>query len=91
MEFLVEIELTVPAELSDEEWDLLTDRERVRGRELQKAGTINRIWRVPGTANNVGIWKAEDASELHSALSSLPLFKYMDIAVKPLAVHPLER
>jgi muconolactone delta-isomerase len=38
----------------------------------------------------VGIWKAEDASQLHLLLSSLPIFAFMKIEIVPLAVHPLE-
>ena len=36
------------------------------------------------------VWQAADASELHDLLLSLPLFRWMDIDVQALAVHPLE-
>jgi muconolactone D-isomerase len=68
----------------------LISAERARGKELKDAGTIARIWRIPGTKNNVGVWNAADASELHAAISSLPLFAYMNVEVTPLATHPLE-
>jgi muconolactone D-isomerase len=48
------------------------------------------MWRIPGRTANVGIWKAKDATELHAAISSLPMFPYIDAHVTPLATHYLE-
>lgn len=90
MEFLVSINVEVPQDFPASSFEQLLIRERLRGQELKAQGSIERIWRVPGTRNNVGIWKAEDASELHSLLSSLPIFAFMKIEIVPLAVHPLE-
>jgi muconolactone D-isomerase len=87
MEFLVEIEIgPIPADVRDE----VLVAERERGAELVAAGTIERIWRIPGRHANVGIWVAEDASALHRAICSLPAHPWMDVAVSALAVHPLE-
>lgn len=91
MEFLVEIEIEWPPVLSEAERTALLDAEAKRGRELRDAGSIVRIWRVPGRRANVGLWEAADATELHELLSSLPLFPWMSIHVRPLAVHPLMR
>ncbi len=90
MEFLVSINVDVPQDFPASSFEQLLIRERLRGKELKAQGSIERIWRVPGTRNNVGIWKAEDASELHLLLSSLPIFAFMRIEILPLAVHPLE-
>jgi muconolactone D-isomerase len=90
MEFLVSIKVEVPQDFPGSSFEQLLVRERVRGQELKAQGSIERIWRVPGTRNNVGIWKAEDASQLHLLLSSLPIFAFMKIEIVPLAVHPLE-
>ena len=90
MEFLVSINVDVPQDVPASSFEQLLIRERLRGKELKAQGSIERIWRVPGTRNNVGIWKAEDASELHLLLSSLPIFAFMRIEILPLAVHPLE-
>lgn len=90
MEFLVRIDVRLPPELPDEARNDLAAAESARGRELQDAGSIVRIWRVPGRHANVGVWQAADASELHDLLLSLPLFRFMDIDVQALAVHPLE-
>ena len=87
MEFLVSINVDVPQDFPASSFEQLLIRERLRGKELKAQGSIERIWRVPGTRNNVGIWKAEDASELHLLLSSLPIFAFMRIEILQLAVH----
>ena len=87
MEFLVEIEM---APIPEDVRETVTEAERVRGRELMDAGTIRRIWRVPGRRANVGVWAAPDATALHAAIASLPAYPWMDVRVTPLAVHPLE-
>jgi muconolactone D-isomerase len=88
VEFLVNIEVGWPADGDPEELARLTAAERVRGRELGEAGSIKRMWRVPGRRANWGIWEAEDATALHAAISSLPFFPYLDVEVIPLAAHP---
>lgn len=90
MEFLVEIQLTLPPRLAAEERSRLMEAEARRGRELADAGTIVRIWRVPGRTANVGLWEAPDATALHDAVASLPMFPYLRADVTPLATHPLE-
>jgi muconolactone D-isomerase len=67
------------------------DAELRRGRELKDAGTIVRMWRIPGRTANVGLWDASDATTLHDAIASLPMFPYLSAEVTPLAVHHLER
>jgi muconolactone D-isomerase len=91
MEFLVEIRVAVPPEMPEPQRKDLLARERERGQELRAAGTIVRIWRVPGRWANVGIWQAADATELHDAISSLPLFPWMSVDVAALATHYLEQ
>jgi muconolactone D-isomerase len=90
MEFLVQIQVTLPPELSSGSRQELMAREQTRGRELVDEGVIRRIWRIPGRTANVGIWDAVDPTALHEALSSLPMFPYIDARVTPLATHPLE-
>ena len=90
MEFLVQIQVTLPPELSGGSPQELIEREQVRGRELMNEGVIRRIWRIPGRTANVGIWDAANPTALHEALSSLPMFPYIDAKVTPLATHPLE-
>jgi muconolactone D-isomerase len=90
MEFLVEIQVTLPPELSSVSRQELMGLEQMRGRELMNEGVIRRIWRIPGRTANVGIWDAANPTALHEALSSLPMFPYIDAKVTPLATHPLE-
>ncbi len=89
MEFLVEIEVRLPADLDDERRMALLKAEFARGTALADAGILRAIWRVPGRLANRAIWAAPDATTLHEALVSLPLWPYMEVAVTPLARHPL--
>jgi muconolactone D-isomerase len=88
MEFLVHIEVHWPPDGDEQKKNQLIKAETLRASELTKAGTIRRLWRVPGKWANYGIWFATDASELHAALSSLPFYPWLEIQVTPLAVHP---
>lgn len=90
MEFLVEIELSLPPELTAEARTALVQAEARRGRELKDAGTIVRIWRIPGRTANVGVWAAPDPTVLHEAICSLPMYRYLRADVTPLATHHLE-
>jgi muconolactone D-isomerase len=89
-EFLVEIDVRMPPELSEARRAQLLDAERVRGAELIAAGVLREIWRIPGRAANVGVWRAEDATALDAAIASLPCHPWMDVRVTALAVHPLQ-
>jgi muconolactone D-isomerase len=91
MEFLVHIAVSLPADMDLARRDQLVAAERVRGRELIERGTIVRIWRIPGTLANYGIWQGADADEVHAAIAGLPLFPYFgEVEVIALATHPLE-
>lgn len=92
MEFLVRFEATPPESMSAQERDHLKFQERARAGELRSAGTLKRLWRIPGRRGVVGLWEAADATALHDALASLPMFPWMqDTTVEPLAVHPQEK
>jgi muconolactone D-isomerase len=88
-DFLARIEIRLPADMPADQRAQLEAAERRRGRELMAARTLRHIWRIPGRTANIGVWSCRDATELHRALTSLPLFPWMDIEVTPLAVHPL--
>ena len=88
MEFLVEITNTWPADGDAGRKDALVKAEAARAKELAAAGILRKLWRIPGTICNVGLWEAPDATALHQALSSLPFFPWLDIEVRPLAAHP---
>lgn len=88
MEFLVRIEVHWLPGTDPEEVARLTAAERARAGELAAEGRIRRLWRIPGRWANWGIWEAADATALHQALSSLPLFSRSSVEVHPLAAHP---
>jgi muconolactone D-isomerase len=89
MEFFVAISVQLPGDLLSDARAELLRAEQDRGAELVAQGTIQDIWRVPGRQANVGIWSAPDATALHDALASLPVFRWATIDVTPLARHPL--
>lgn len=89
MEFLVQMDTTLPPDLADDERAALLGQEAERGRQLRESGVLRQIWRIPGRLANVAIWSAPTATELHQALTSLPAWRYADITVTPLADHPL--
>jgi muconolactone D-isomerase len=88
VEFLVRIEVQWPAESDPDEFARLTAQERTRARELAQDGRIRRLWRIPGRRANWGLWEADNATVLHEAIASLPLFPWLSVDVHPLAAHP---
>jgi muconolactone D-isomerase len=88
MDFLVEIEVQLPPDTDPGRKAELIAAEAARAQELAAKGTIYRLWRVPGRWANVGVWCADDATELHEALCSLPLYPWLEVDVTPLAKHP---
>jgi muconolactone D-isomerase len=92
MEFLVRQTNRMPAdEASQRLREELRIVERRRAQELRDAGILIKLWRVPGTRDAIGLYEAVDATVLHDALSSLPLFPWLEITVQPLATHPQEK
>ncbi len=87
-EFLVEITVRWPPDGDQARRDELVAAEARRAAELVQAGFIRRLWRIPGRWANVGLWRASDATALHAAISSLPLYPWLEVTVRPLAAHP---
>lgn len=88
MQFLVRMDVHLPADMSQEAADDLRAREKARATEIQRDGKWPQLWRVVGRYANVSVFDVADNDELHGLLASLPLFAYMDIDVTPLARHP---
>jgi len=84
------MEIQLPPDLPEDEVRDLRGAEAERAKDLLQAGSIVRIWRIPGRTANVGVWSAADATELHELITSLPLAAWSDIDVTPLARHYLE-
>ena len=90
MEFLVRFEINAPDSMTADERERLRGLERVRAMELREQGILRRLWRIPGRRAVVGLWEAPDATALHDALASLPMFPWIDVTVESLATHPQE-
>jgi muconolactone D-isomerase len=91
MEFLVRTENLLPPDTSDDVREGLRKAERERAQQLRDLGILKRLWRVPGRNATIGHYEAEDPAALHDALTSLPMWKWMDVSVEALATHPQER
>lgn len=91
MEFLVRAQNNLPPETPDETVQRLREAERARAMQLREAGILKRLWRVPGRNATIGLYEADDPAALHDALVSLPMWKWLDVTVEPLATHPQER
>ncbi|MFY1637974.1 muconolactone Delta-isomerase [Solwaraspora sp. WMMB335] len=92
MEFLVRQLNRMPADDASRRLrEELRPAERQVARQLRDAGVLRRLWRVPGTLHAIGLYEAEDATALHDALASLPMFPWLEIEIQPLATHPQER
>lgn len=88
MQFLLKITVTWPPDGDPEEKERRIVAEGVRARELSAEGIIKRVWRIPGQWANWGLWEAPDATTVHAAVTSLPMWPYLDVEVHPLADHP---
>ena len=91
MEFLVRTENLLSPDTPDEIREQLRQSERERAGQLRAAGILKRLWRVPGRNATVGLYEADDPAALHDALTSLPMWKWMDVTVESLATHPPEK
>ena len=91
MEFLVRFEVNAPESMAPKERERLRSLERARAAEFREQGVLKRLWRVPGRRAVIGLWDAADATALHEALASLPMFPWMDVTLEPLAMHPQEQ
>jgi muconolactone D-isomerase len=91
MEFLVRAENLLPHETPDDTRAQLRKAERERAMQLREAGILKRLWRVPGRNATIGLYEADDPAALHDALTSLPMWKWMDVTVEALATHPQEQ
>jgi muconolactone D-isomerase len=89
MLFVLNIDVTVPADVPQSRKDELRTRENERAIELMRGGKLRRIWRIVGQTANYSIWEADTLEELHTMIGSMPLFPYMKINVTPVIEHPV--
>ncbi len=91
MEFLVTMTTTVPHGTPQDAIDEIRGREAARARELAAQGSLLRLFRPPlkpGEWRTLGLFAAEDGTELEKALASMPLRVWRSDEVTPLALHP---
>lgn len=88
MLFMVEMIVNMPADMPADQANEIKAREKAYSQDFQRSGKWAHIWRVVGEYKNVSIFNVESNDELHTLLSGLPLFPYMDIKVTALCRHP---
>lgn len=88
MLYHVRMDVRPPPGIDPAKFDQLKAEEKARAEELQRNGTWAHLWRIAGQYANISIFDVESHDALHSILSALPLFPYMEISVTPLARHP---
>ena len=88
MLFMVEMIVQIPQSLDADLVAKIKLEEKEYSQKLQREGKWRHLWRVVREYANVSIFDVASNDELHTMLSSLPLFPYMQIKVTPLANHP---
>jgi muconolactone D-isomerase len=91
MEFLVEIEVTVPAGTPQEELDERQRAEAAAAAQLAQEGHLTRVWTArsqAGGSSVLGLYSAESLVELEDLLRQLPLYDWMRVVVTSLGAHP---
>jgi muconolactone delta-isomerase len=88
MEFLVEFKVAVPDGTAVSVVKEREEAEASAATKLADEGRLVRVWRPRDGRTILGLYRAEDDSELESVLASLPLRPWMDITVTALEPHP---
>lgn len=88
MLFHVRMDVRLPHDMDPDLVAQTVAREKAYSQQLQRSGKWPHIWRIVGEYSNFSIFNVESNDELHTLISGLPLFPYMDIHVTPLAHHP---
>ncbi|MGJ7918499.1 muconolactone Delta-isomerase [Massilia sp. LXY-6] len=88
MLFHVRMNVNLPASMPQDEAAALKQVEKDYSQRLQREGKWRHIWRIAGQYANVSVFDVDSVDELHTLLTSLPLFPYMQIEVMPLCRHP---
>ncbi len=88
MLFHVRMTVSLPQTMPEAQSAQLKQTERELAQRLQQEGKWRHLWRIAGHYANVSIFDVASVDELHTLLTSLPLFPYMQIEVMPLCRHP---
>jgi muconolactone delta-isomerase len=87
-EFLTTFAVTVPAGTPRETVDDTYAREAARAQALAAQGQLERLWKLPGEGQALGLWRAQDLDEMQAIVTSLPLTAWMNTQITPLSHHP---
>jgi muconolactone D-isomerase len=88
-EFIVEIATNIPAGTDPAEVGRRRAAEAVRAGELASTGHLARLWRPVGELRSIGLWRADDETDLHeNVLGTLPLRAWMTFVVTAVESHP---
>jgi muconolactone delta-isomerase len=91
VEFLVEFEVNIPYGTPASEVQDREDGEVVAAGKLIDAGNLVRVWRVSGESNKakvLGLYSADNESQLDDLLRTLPLYEWMHVTITLLERHP---
>jgi muconolactone D-isomerase len=88
MLYHVRMDVRIPLDMDADVKADLVAREKAYAQEVQRSGRWPHLWRVVGEYANYSVFDVASNDELHSLLSTLPLFPYMKLRVTPLAQHP---
>src|SRR6266487_1207663 len=91
MEYLVTMTTHVPDGTPGQAVDDIRTREAAHSRELAAQGHLLRLWRPPlqpGEWRTLGLFAADDESQLEEVLASMPLRVWRTDEVTPLSPHP---
>lgn len=88
MLYHVRMDVHPPHGIDPAVFDRLKAEEKARAQDLQREGKWVHLWRIAGEYSNISVFDVADHDELHTILSTLPLFPFMDVLVTPLARHP---
>ena len=91
MRFLLNIQVRMPAEWTQEQRTELARRETEAAVELLHRKVLRRTFRIVGQVANFSIWETPTPEELHAVLQSLPMYPFMTITVTPIIKHPVEQ
>ena len=88
MLFHVRMNVNLPQAMPPDEAARLKQDEKALAQRLQDQGKWRHLWRIAGQYANISVFDVDSVDELHTLLTSLPLFPYMQIDVMPLCRHP---
>lgn len=88
MLFHVRMNVNLPATMAADQATRLKSDEKALAQRLQDEGKWRHLWRIAGQYANISVFDVASVDELHTLLTSLPLFPYMQIEVMPLCRHP---